>query len=117
MNAPTNSQIINGPGGVPAFVVIPYADYMATRSEIRDLIPHDVISRAVDGAAPARAWREHLGLTQAEVAQRLGVSQSAYAQPENSERLRKASIEKISAALGISRSEERRVGKEGVSTC
>ncbi len=101
MNAPTNIQIINGPGGKPAFVVIPYADYVATRSEARDLIPHDVISHAVDGATPVRAWREHLGLTQAEVAKRLGVSQSAYAQQENSERLRKASIEKIAAALGI----------------
>ncbi|MFZ5812176.1 MAG: helix-turn-helix domain-containing protein [Thermodesulfobacteriota bacterium] len=29
-----------------------------------------------------RAWREHLGLTQAEAAARLHVSQSAYAQME-----------------------------------
>jgi len=29
------------------------------------------ISRTVDGSAPARARREHLGLTQAEVAKRL----------------------------------------------
>ena len=65
------------------------------------LIPHNVISRTVDGATPARAWREHLGLTQAEVAKRLGVSQSAYAQQENSERLRKASIEKIAEAMNI----------------
>jgi len=50
---------------------------------------------------PARAWREHLGLTQAEVAERLGISQSAYAQQESSARLRKSSREKIAAALGI----------------
>ena len=102
MNAPTNIQIINGPGGTPAFVVIPYDEYMANRARRDDLIPHDVISRAVDGATPVRAWREHLGLTQAEVAKRLAISQSAYAQQENNERLRKASIEKIAAALGIS---------------
>lgn len=102
MNAPTNIQIINGPGGTPAFVVIPYDQYMSGRAQGDGLIPHDVISRTVDGATPARAWREHLGLTQAEVAKRLGVSQSAYAQQENSERLRKASIEKIAEALGIS---------------
>jgi DNA-binding XRE family transcriptional regulator len=101
MNAPTNIQIINGPGGKPAFVVIPYADYMATRYEDRDLIPHEVISRTVDGAPPVRAWREHLGLTQAEMAGRLGISQSAYAQQETSERLRKSSREKIAEALGI----------------
>ncbi|MEI2416199.1 helix-turn-helix transcriptional regulator [Orrella sp. JC864] len=103
MNAPTNIQIINGPGGQPAFVVIPYAEYMASRAATpeRSLIPHDVVSRTVDGATPTRAWREHLGLTQAEVARRLGISQSAYAQQENSERLRKASREKIAGALGI----------------
>lgn len=101
MNAPTNIQIINGPGGQPAFVVIPYAEYMAARAADRDLIPHGVVSRTVDGATPVRAWREHLGLTQTEVAERLGISQPAYAQQENSERLRKASREKIAAALGI----------------
>lgn len=102
MNAPTNIQIINGPDGKPAFVVIPYDDYIASRAEDRGLIPHDVISRTVDGATPVRAWRAHLDLTQADVAQRLGISQSAYAQQENSERLRKSSREKIAAALSIS---------------
>jgi len=101
MNAPTNIQIIKGPSGEPAFVVIPYADYVAQRNADRDLIPHDVVSRTVDGATPVRAWREHLGLTQADMAERLGISQPAYAQQENSERLRKATREKIAAALGI----------------
>ncbi len=36
------------------------------------------------------------------MASRLGISQSAYAQQENSKRLRKASIQKIAVALGIS---------------
>jgi len=101
MNAPTNIQIIHGPSGEPAFVVIPYEDYVAERAQDRGLIPHDVISRTVDGATPLKAWREHLGLTQADVAERLGVTQSAYAQQENSDRLRKSSREKIAAALGI----------------
>ncbi|AUT47606.1 helix-turn-helix domain-containing protein [Achromobacter sp. AONIH1] len=101
MNMPTNIQIINGPGGEPAFVVIPYTDYVASRNTEKSMIPHDVISRSVDGATPVRAWREHLGLTQADVAERLGISQSAYAQQESSSRLRKASREKIAGALGI----------------
>lgn len=101
MNARTNIQIINGPGGDPAFVVIPYDEYIASQTQSESLIPHAVISSTVDGATPARAWREYLGLTQADVATRLGVSQSAYAQQENSERLRKTSIERIAAALGI----------------
>lgn len=101
MNAPTNIQVINGVDGKPAFVVIPYADYIAERNAERGLIPHDVVSRTVDGATPVRAWREHLGLTQADVAKRLGISQSAYAQQEGSERLRKVTREKIAGALGI----------------
>ncbi len=101
MSTPTNIQIINGPGGKPAFVVIPYDEYMAQRNVNKNLIPHDVISRTLGGATPVRAWREHLGLTQSEAAARLGISRSAYAQQENSERLCKASIEKIAIALGI----------------
>lgn len=101
MNARINIQVINGADGKPAFVVIPYGEYMAQRNVGKDLIPHDVISRTVDGATPVRAWREHLGFTQAEVAERLGISQSAYAQQESSERLRKSTREKIAAALGI----------------
>lgn len=102
MNARTSIQIITGPDGAPAFVVIPYAEYMANRRDDRGLIPHEVVSRTVDGATPLRAWREFLGLTQAEVADRLGISQSAYAQQEKSERLCKSSREKIASALGIS---------------
>ncbi len=48
-----------------------------------------------------RAWREHLGLTQAEVAGRLGISQAAYSQHENSQTLRKSTRIKIATALGI----------------
>jgi transcriptional regulator with XRE-family HTH domain len=66
------------------------------------LIPHEVVRRTLaNDIPPARAWREHLGLTQAEVAERLGVSQSAYAQQESSVRLRASSREKIAGALGI----------------
>jgi transcriptional regulator with XRE-family HTH domain len=49
-----------------------------------------------------RAWREHLGLAQQEVAQKMGVSQSAYSQMEKAEaNLRQATINKIARALGI----------------
>jgi len=101
MNAPTTLQVIHGPDGKPAFVVIPYEDYVAARGRERGLIPHDVVSRTVDGATAVRAWREYLGLTQADVAERLGVTQSAYAQQESGARMRKATREKIALALGI----------------
>lgn len=97
-------QIISGADGQPAFAVIPYADYVALRSETDwDLVPNAVAKRIlVDDMSPVRAWREHLGLTQKEVATRLGISQPAYAEQENSTRtLRKATREKIAAALGV----------------
>lgn len=101
MSTPTNVQIINDADGRPAFVVLPYADYIASHPQ-PDLIPNEVVGFMVkDGMTAIAAWRKHLDLTQAEVAQRLGVSQSAYAQQEAAERPRKATREKIAAALGI----------------
>ncbi|WP_236072449.1 helix-turn-helix domain-containing protein [Paraburkholderia domus] len=77
------------------------ADYVSEDSAERKPIPHEVLSATVDGATPARAWREHLGLKQAEVAARMGISQPAYSQQEAKARLRGSSREKIAAALGI----------------
>ena len=51
--------------------------------------------------AHIRAWCEHLGLTQAEVASRLGISQAAYSQHENSQTLRKSTRIKMANALGL----------------
>jgi transcriptional regulator with XRE-family HTH domain len=59
------------------------------------------MSATADGASPSRAWREHLGLKQAEVAARMGISQPAYSQQEEKKRLRESSRDKIAAALGI----------------
>ncbi|MCR5896262.1 MULTISPECIES: helix-turn-helix transcriptional regulator [Burkholderia] len=96
-------QIINGPDGAPAFVVIPYADYVAQRCAARDLIPHELVTRVVfDGSSPARAWREHLGLTRAEMlARRIGISRADYAKQEKRGKLRKSMRKKVAAALDI----------------
>lgn len=97
-----NYQVINDAQGHPAFVVIPYAEFIAQRDSDNNLIPDPVVRRMVkEDMTPVRAWREHLGLTQKEVATRLGVSQPTYAAQESSERLRKSTREKIAAALGI----------------
>lgn len=103
MNKPINVQIINGPDGRPAFAVIPYEDYMRSRKDEEEgALPHEVVGLILlNDWSPIRAWREHLGLTQQQVAERLGISQPAYAQQEISRRPRKATRERIADALGI----------------
>jgi len=64
-------------------------------------VPREVTRRIADGVPPLRAWREHLGLTQQDVATRLGAGKSTYAAQENSARLREKTVERIAKALGI----------------
>ena len=102
MNAPTNIQILKDAKGKPAFVVIPYPEYLSLTKQAAPTIPNAVVNKVINkDMTPIRAWREHLGLTQTEVARRLGISQSAYAQQEAKEPVRKATREKIAQALGI----------------
>jgi DNA-binding XRE family transcriptional regulator len=65
-------------------------------------VPNDVVNVVFErGVSPMAAWREHLGLTQAAVAERIGITQAAYAQMERVKRPRKATLEKVAAALGL----------------
>ncbi|WP_042298981.1 helix-turn-helix domain-containing protein [Paraburkholderia kururiensis] len=105
MSARTEPQIIRDAAGRPTFAVIPYGEYqeLVGKAAEEPYIPHAVVKRVVeDGVTPVRAWREHLELTQADVASRLGISQSAYAQQETAEKPRKSTLKKIADALGIS---------------
>lgn len=105
MSARTEPQILRDAAGRPAFAVIPYDEYqeLVGKASEEPYIPHAVVKRVIEeGMTPIRAWREHLELTQAEVAARLGITQSAYAQQEAAEKPRKATLKKIADALGIS---------------
>ncbi|MBI1732025.1 MAG: helix-turn-helix transcriptional regulator [Gammaproteobacteria bacterium] len=65
-------------------------------------IPHEVVSAVVDGMTPARAWRKYLGLSQADVAKRMGISQPAYAQMEaKGVKVRRATRDGIASVLGL----------------
>lgn len=100
-------QIINNAAGLPAFAVIPYDEYRrlfepAPVADKGGYVPQEVVDMYFDNQWSAlRAWREYLGLTQAEVAARLGVSQAAYSKQEGRKALRQSSREKLASVLGI----------------
>lgn len=106
MSAHTDIQFIMDQGK-PAFVVLPYEEYVKIRKPFipddGESVPNDVVWKTInENITLIRAWREYLGLTQQEVAGRMGVSQAALSQMESGEKkLRKASLEKIATALGL----------------
>lgn len=61
-----------------------------------ETIPHEVISIMVDEEITLHAaWRIYRGLSQTEVAEKLGIKQAAVSQFEKSERPRQATLEKL----------------------
>jgi len=60
-----------------------------------------VLRRVELQRSPVTAWRECLGLTQAELAGRIGVTQAACAQVERVKQPRRTTLEKAPAALGL----------------
>lgn len=108
MNAPTDFQVIEH-DGKPAFAVVPWDRFqemsrawqaMQTREQG---IPQEVVERHVlDGLSLVAAWREHLELTQAEVAKRAGMKQSAVARIERGDsRPRAATLHRLATAMGL----------------
>lgn len=117
MNTPTDQQtvepsfaepqvsyqtIIDASGAIQ-YVVVPYADFLRLTSRVETAVPNEVVERVIMGkVTPIRAWREHLGLTQSEVAARMEISQAALAQIESPEaHPRKSTLRRVAQALGI----------------
>ncbi|NUF26942.1 Helix-turn-helix [Gilliamella bombicola] len=70
--------------------------------DIETSITNKVVSMVFDNNYyPTQAWREYLKLFEVEVANKIGISQSAYSQYEKSQKLRKATGIKIAEALQI----------------
>jgi DNA-binding XRE family transcriptional regulator len=103
MNARTEFQIIVGKDGKPAFVVVPFDQFQRLRGGIaKGGVPHEIVQVVFDrGLSPMAAWREHLGLTQSDVAGRIGISQAAYAQMERVSKPRQATLQKVADAMGL----------------
>jgi DNA-binding XRE family transcriptional regulator len=96
--------------GNPALVLVPWDEFKRIRPLLdgdkisATGIPQAVVEAHILRAVPMiRAWREHIGITQRELATRIGVSQAAVAKLEKpNARPRRATLEKIAEALGIS---------------
>ena len=67
-------------------------------------IPQEIVEAYIlNDVSMIRAWREHIGITQAELAVRMGVSQAAVAKLERPDaKPRSATLKKVAEALGIS---------------
>lgn len=100
MNIPTSHHVVRH-NGQPVAVVVPYSDYVRAFETEDVTIPHEVVMRSID-VSLIRAWREHLGLSQSDVATRMGISQPAYQKLEDKgAHPRLATLKKIAAALNL----------------
>lgn len=102
MCALTDVQFIEQ-NGKPVFAVIPYEKYLKLQPPEEAAIPHEVVGLVIKkGMNLVKAWRTHLGLTQAEVAKKAGISQAALSQMEKGEKdLRTKTLEKLATAMAL----------------
>ncbi len=109
MKAHTDYQTIDY-NGKPAFVLVPWEEFKRVRPLLEGDnaratgIPQAVVEAHILNDVPMiRAWREHIGITQGELATRMGVSQAAVAKLERPDaKPRGATLKKVAEALGIS---------------
>jgi DNA-binding XRE family transcriptional regulator len=78
-------------------------DWTGGRPDEQVIIPGAVVDRMILGkVSRIHAWREHLGLTQEDVAKRMEVSRPAFAQMEaKGANVRPDTLKKIAMALGV----------------
>ncbi|ELY4858061.1 helix-turn-helix domain-containing protein [Cronobacter sakazakii] len=111
-----NAQVIHDKEGKPEYVVIPYELYLSLLTQLEDnetlmplpfemsdendvTVPHEVVGISVEqNVSLQAAWRIWRGLSQQEVAEKLGISQSAVSQLESPDsRPQKRTREKLAA--------------------
>ena len=108
MTTPTEIQTLTIEGRnyalVPTDLLREHAPQLLNSPDIPEApyIPWEVVKRSIgEEVSMARAWREYLGLSQEEVAARMGVTQASLSQTEAAKRPRRSTLEKVAKALGI----------------
>ncbi|WP_231934003.1 helix-turn-helix domain-containing protein [Bordetella bronchialis] len=92
--------------------MLPYAEYLELTQKDRPVnpripadgtIPHEVVQLSFkNDCSLIRAWREYLGITQNEMAQRVGIRQPSYlAMEATGAKPKKATKQRIADAMGI----------------
>jgi DNA-binding XRE family transcriptional regulator len=101
--------------GQPEFAVISYADYQHFLELLEDevdartvaefhetyaagrefMVPQEILRREIAGESPVKLWREQRGLTQQELAARVGISKPYLSQIETGKR--QGTVETLSA--------------------
>ncbi|HIF03045.1 MAG TPA: XRE family transcriptional regulator [Nitrospinaceae bacterium] len=100
MNTPIDFQVIEE-NGKPAFAVIPYKEFLRL-VEPEPTIPHEVVSMTIrEELSLITAWRKYMGLSQVEVAKRMGITQAALSQIEHAERNKPKTLKQIAKALDL----------------
>lgn len=105
MNRHINYQTISQ-NGTPIFVLVPYDEFINLLPKIEKEnsgIPHEVVRNMVHNeVSRIRAWREHLGLTQQEVAKKMAITQAALSQIEAIDsKPRKVTLQKLAKIFKV----------------
>ncbi|MDM8538175.1 helix-turn-helix transcriptional regulator [Desulfobacterales bacterium HSG17] len=67
-----------------------------------DYLPNEVVkAHAIEGKSLIRAWREYKGMNCKDIADSMGISQSAYYRLEQSETPDKSTLKKVALVLEI----------------
>lgn len=94
----------------PTFAVVPFAEWEKILKRLGEkekkgdgvLIPNEVVSLYFDkGYSLIKSWRIFLKKTQQEVAEAMGINQSAFSQIESSRKNQRATLNKVAKAIGI----------------
>lgn len=102
MNMPCPDVQVIKQGGQPAFAVIPYDEYLVLLRANQRHLPTRVVEMQTEGGlSRIAAWRSYRGMSQVDLAERLGVTQSSVARLERVDVTpRRRTLERVAIALG-----------------